>query len=74
MFEWATYSPGGDQVNQMQAEIERNTKMLTDLESETAASRNQLSSLDSQKMKLVQEGISVRPTFPNCYTFLNFRL
>ena len=40
----------------MQVEIEQSTKTLTDLESETASARNQLTSLDAQKMKLVQEG------------------
>jgi len=42
----------------MQVEIEKNSKALTELESETSNSRNQLTSLDSQKMKLVQEGNS----------------
>ena len=47
---------GGSLVSSLQAEIEQSTKTLTDLESETASARNQLTSLDAQKMKLVQEG------------------
>ena len=46
-------------MSQMQVEIEKSSKMLNELESETANTRNQLTSVDSQKMKLVQEGTAV---------------
>ena len=46
----------GNNVSQVQVEIEENTKLLMEIESETSNHRNQLSSLENQKMKLVQEG------------------